>query len=76
MSEKFEKEKWIEIILTTPLELTDALSNFMTELGTDGIIQEELLLDSFNDISMPVSKAEMKAYLPFAPEAKKTNLCP
>lgn len=71
MSEKFEKEKWIEIILTTPPELTDALSNFMTELGTDGIIQEELLLDSFNDIPMPVSKTEMKAYLPFAPEAKK-----
>ena len=66
-----EKEKWIEIILTTPPELTDGLSNFLTELGTEGIVQEEPVLNSFDDIVLPLSKAELKAYLPWNPEVEK-----
>ena len=71
MSGTLEKGKWVEIILTTPPELTDALSNFITELGAEGIIEEELVLDSFDDVTLPPSKAELKAYLPWGAEAKK-----
>jgi ribosomal protein L11 methyltransferase len=69
--EMSEKEKWLEIILTTPPELTDALSNFLTELGTEGTIQEEPALNSFDDIPLPLSKVELKAYLPWTPEVDK-----
>jgi len=31
------KEKWIEITVLTPPELVDALSNFLEELGADGV---------------------------------------
>jgi len=71
MSEKSVKQKWVEIILTTPSELTDALSNFLTELGTEGIVQEEPVLNSFDDIKLPLLKAELKAYLPWNPKAEK-----
>jgi ribosomal protein L11 methyltransferase len=71
MPETFKKEKWIEIILTTPSEFVEPLSNFITEWGVDGIIEEELDLDSFDATAGPASEAELKAYLPWGPEAKK-----
>jgi len=71
MPEALKKEKWIEIIVTTPSELVEPLSNFITELGTDGIIEEELDLGSFKEKPEPASEAELKAYLPWGSEAKK-----
>jgi ribosomal protein L11 methyltransferase len=71
MPEALKKEKWLEIILTTPSELVEPLSNFITELGTDGIIEEELDLGSFKEKPGPASEAELKAYLPWGSEAKK-----
>lgn len=37
-----KKEKWLKIELFTPLELSDALSNFLTEIGAQGAFQESL----------------------------------
>ena len=42
------KDKWIEITILTPPELTDALSNFLEEMGTGGVFQERAVQDSFN----------------------------
>jgi ribosomal protein L11 methyltransferase len=71
MSGSSPREKWIEIILTTPTELTEALSNYLIELGTQGLYQEELVEDSFDDISESALKDELKAYLPYEQETKK-----
>lgn len=60
------KEKWVEIILSTPPELTDALSNFMVELDTQGVFQEENEPDAFNNAAPP-AKEIVKAYLPAGP---------
>jgi len=61
------KEKWVEIILSTPPELTDALSNFMVELDTQGVFQEENEPDAFNNPEPPAREI-VKAYLPAGPE--------
>jgi len=65
------KEKWVEIVLATPDELSDALANFVTEIGAQGVFQEELIADSFTDISSSTPHSELKAYLPWGPETKK-----
>jgi ribosomal protein L11 methyltransferase len=66
------KEKWIEITLTAPVELSDALSNFLTELGSQGVIEEEREIDAFEEEPIePAALAEIKAYLPGDIGAKK-----
>jgi ribosomal protein L11 methyltransferase len=65
------KEKWIEIVISTPKELSDSLSNFMIELGTQGIFQEEPEQSSFNDAPASKDQEEIKAYLPFGTQAEK-----
>ncbi|MBN2180133.1 MAG: 50S ribosomal protein L11 methyltransferase [Deltaproteobacteria bacterium] len=65
------KEKWIEIVISTPEELSDSLSNFMVELDTQGVSQEEPEQSSFNDTPALKAKEELKAYLPFGSEAEK-----
>jgi ribosomal protein L11 methyltransferase len=37
-----KKEKWLKIELFAPLELSDALTNFLTEIGAQGAFQESL----------------------------------
>jgi len=71
MSDSSPREKWIEITLTTPAELTEALSNYLIELETQGLYQEELVEDSFDDIPESDLKDDLKAYLPYDQEAKK-----
>ncbi len=65
------KEKWIEIVISTPQELTDSLSNFMVELDTQGVFQEEPEHSSFNDAPDFKAREELKAYLPFGSEAEE-----
>ena len=65
------KEKWIEIVISTPEELSESLSNFMIELDTQGTVQEEPEQSSFNDSVAPKAREELKAYLPFGFEAEK-----
>jgi len=60
------KETWVEITVTTPPQLTDALANFLEELGTQGVFQDEALQnESFNGLADRPDQAEIiKAYLP------------
>ncbi|MDD5475239.1 MAG: 50S ribosomal protein L11 methyltransferase [Syntrophales bacterium] len=65
------KESWIEIVLRTPMQLTDPLANFLEELGTQGVFEEEPIQDSFNNIpDQPHETDIIKAYLPDNPEVK------
>ncbi|MBN2397540.1 MAG: 50S ribosomal protein L11 methyltransferase [Deltaproteobacteria bacterium] len=59
------KEKWIEITILTPPELTDALSNFLEEMGTGGVFQEAAV-DDFFDSSPGPAQETIKAYLPWS----------
>ncbi|MDO9515521.1 MAG: 50S ribosomal protein L11 methyltransferase [Syntrophales bacterium] len=64
------KEKWIEITILTPPELTEALSNFLEEMGTGGVFQDVALQDSFNGLTVSAQE-EVKSYLPWSRTVKK-----
>jgi len=54
-----EKGKWIEILV-----FTEALSNFLTEAGAKGVIQEEIPEDSPNELAEQADRQdELKAYI-------------
>ncbi|OPY89631.1 MAG: Ribosomal protein L11 methyltransferase [Syntrophus sp. PtaU1.Bin208] len=59
------KGKWMKIVLSSPPELVDALSNFVTELGAEGVFQEELEPQTPGDFPEATSKEAVNAYLPF-----------
>ena len=68
------KDKWIEITILTPPELTDALSNFLEEMGTGGVFQERAVQDSFNGHTVATHET-IKAYLPWSSSGtKETSL--
>jgi ribosomal protein L11 methyltransferase len=62
MSGSSDNDVWIEIVVTAPPALSDGLENFLYELGTQGVSQEETLDSSFE--SANGSTVELKAYLP------------
>ncbi|MEA1970182.1 MAG: 50S ribosomal protein L11 methyltransferase [Thermodesulfobacteriota bacterium] len=64
------KEKWVEITVLTPPELVDALSNFLEELGADGVFQEGGAEESFNNLKASAQE-EINAYLPWTHNVKK-----
>ena len=64
------REKWIEITILTPPELVDALSNFLEELGTDGVFQEMKVQDDFNGPAVS-EREEIKSYLPWSQDIRK-----
>jgi ribosomal protein L11 methyltransferase len=43
VAEKNTAEKWVRVDVLADLELTDALANFMTEIGAEGVCQEALM---------------------------------
>jgi ribosomal protein L11 methyltransferase len=59
------RESWIEIVITCPPELSEALSNFMIEHGAEGVFQEEEVDPRELNEIIPRSREEIKAYLPF-----------
>ncbi len=63
------KEKWIEIILSTPADLSDALANFLNEIDTHGVFEEELEDNSFNNPEKSQATKHMTAFLPDFPES-------
>ena len=67
------REKWIEITILTPPELVDALSNFLEELGTDGVFQETEHSPDELGFNGPVVSAreEIKSYLPWSHGKRK-----
>ncbi|MBW2650889.1 MAG: 50S ribosomal protein L11 methyltransferase [Deltaproteobacteria bacterium] len=62
------REKWVEITILTPPELVDALSNFMEELGADGVFQEAEHIPDESGFNGPAisSKEKIKSYLPWS----------
>ena len=64
MTEK-EPEKWIKIEISAPSELMDALGNFLTETGAQGVFQESLTpQNTAADFPEPVIEEILKAYFP------------
>jgi ribosomal protein L11 methyltransferase len=58
------REKWLKFAITTPPEFAEGLSNFLTELGTQGVFQEELDISAFTDTPEPPSKIVLNAFIP------------
>jgi ribosomal protein L11 methyltransferase len=59
------KGKWLKIELSASPLLVDALSNFLTEIGAQGVYQEELEPQAAGDFEAASAKEVIKAYLPF-----------
>jgi len=67
------KEKWVRFRLRVPPELDEALSNFLTEMGAQGVF-EEYLEPGISDLPEPEAKDEhvLNAYFPSdADDAKR-----
>jgi ribosomal protein L11 methyltransferase len=62
---KGKKGEWLKIDVTSPPELVDALSNFLTEIGAQGVFQEELESHEPGDFCLSANPEIVKAYLPF-----------
>ncbi len=60
-----KKGKWLKVELTTEPFLVDALSNFLTEIGAQGVFQEEPEPQTPEDFGAAPRKEVLKAYLPF-----------
>lgn len=59
------KDAWVEIKVQSPPELADAISNFLLELGTQGISQEEDVSQRDFEESAPAHIPDiLKAYFP------------
>lgn len=58
------KDKWLKIELTAPPDLIDALSNFMTEIGAQGVFQETTEPQSSNGFAEDPGIETVHAYLP------------
>jgi ribosomal protein L11 methyltransferase len=59
-----KKEEWLMIELFTPTELSDAMINFLTEIGAQGAFQESPELQSPHDFPETALKETLKAFLP------------
>jgi ribosomal protein L11 methyltransferase len=67
------KEKWVRFRLYAPSELDEALSNYLTEMGAQGVF-EEFLEPGVSELSEPDSQDErvLNAYFPSdADDAKR-----
>ncbi|MEN6463776.1 MAG: 50S ribosomal protein L11 methyltransferase [Syntrophaceae bacterium] len=59
------KDAWVEIKIQSPPDLVDAISNFLIELGTEGISQEEDVSQKDFEESAPAKIPDvLKAYFP------------
>jgi ribosomal protein L11 methyltransferase len=64
MAEK-EPEKWLKIEISAPSELMDALGNFLTETGAQGVFQESATPEhTVGDFPEPLIEEIIKAYFP------------
>ena len=55
---------WLKFTITTPPEFVEGLSNFLMELGAQGVFQEELDISPFTDAPEPPSRGVLNAFLP------------
>lgn len=58
------KDMWVEVSIEAPEDLTDAVSNFMTEIGAQGVYEESLEVQDQGDFSSSDTAQTVKAYLP------------
>lgn len=56
--------KWLKIELLTPAGLVDGVTNFLTEIGAEGVVQEETEPPSTNEFAEPSLNESLAAYLP------------
>ncbi len=63
MTEK-EAEKWLKIEIAASADLMDALGNFLTETGAQGVFQESLAPQSPEDFPDAQAGETIKAYFP------------
>ncbi|OPY86404.1 MAG: Ribosomal protein L11 methyltransferase [Smithella sp. PtaU1.Bin162] len=63
MTEK-EQEKWLKVEISAGSELMDALGNFLTETGAQGVFQETLEPQSPGDFPELSNCETIKAYFP------------
>jgi ribosomal protein L11 methyltransferase len=59
-----EPEKWLKIEIAASAELMDALGNFLTETGAQGVFQETLGPQSQEDFPESPTAETIKAYFP------------
>jgi len=59
-----EPEKWLKIEITAPVDLIDALSNFLEETGAQGVFSESLLPPGANDFPEPPDVEVINAFFP------------
>jgi ribosomal protein L11 methyltransferase len=60
-----EPEKWLKIEISASSELMDALGNFLTETGAQGVFQESLTpQNTAADFPEPIIEEILKAYFP------------
>ena len=64
MAEKNISEKWVRIDVAADPELADALANFMTEIGAEGVCQEALMPFAEED-EEAVRYEALTAYFPW-----------
>jgi len=60
-----KKGKWLKVELSVSPVLADALSNFLTEIGAQGVYQEEPEFPATGDFGETSRKEVLKAFLPF-----------
>ncbi len=67
------KEKWIRFTLHTPPDLAEALSNYLTEMGAQGVF-EEYLQPGLSDVPEPEPQDErvLNAFFPSGADDEKT----
>ncbi len=58
-----QKEKWLQIEIVLPTELSDAVSNFLMESGAQGVSQEQAEHQG-GGFAEDASRETLKAYLP------------
>ncbi len=59
-----EPEKWLKIEITAPVDLIDALSNFLEETGAQGVFSESLLPPGADDFPEPGDVEVIQAFFP------------
>ena len=65
MTEQYLSGEWVRIDLAADPEMTDALANFLTEIGAEGVYQESLSPLSFTDeVEGPVHYEKLTAHFP------------
>ena len=71
---KKEPEKWLKMEIAAPAELMDALGNFLTETGAQGVFQETLEPQVAGDFPAATDIETIQAYFPQDLRAEKRIL--